>query len=443
MQRITRREFVKRTAVTGAAFTSLPAILAACGTSTGGGGGNKPSQLTIAAVQGSEDAPLKKIAPTYQSKTGIKLNIVEFPYDQLFEKLVTTFQANGSSYDLCMMDDPWMPKFGTMGALQALDSNFGFTRDSDIPAVVYDVGTWPPPHGPVPPSEQSKAKHLYGITIVGNVEMFMYRKDMASTPPTSWNDVLANARKVHKSNFYGYVIRGKATNPASSDSLPILWSFGGDIFDENWKVKLDSTESIDAITFLTKTLKAFAEPGAENTDAADRDRLIASGQAFQSTTWPAEVTDVVEASGTSQVVGKMDYIPIPQGPSGKGIGMMGNWLLGIPKGSKNGSAAADFIKWMLQTDNMRNYVQNGGIPSRTSLLNDSSLSQKNPYFPALAKSLAALPNWRPRTDQWNAVETVYGTAVNQAVAGLKTPRDALTAAASQIRQTMKTAGYPS
>jgi len=49
MQRITRREFVKRTAVTSAAFTSLPAILAACGTSTGTGS-NKPSKLVVAAV---------------------------------------------------------------------------------------------------------------------------------------------------------------------------------------------------------------------------------------------------------------------------------------------------------------------------------------------------------------------------------------------------------
>lgn len=442
MQRITRREFVKRTAVTGAAFTSIPAILAACGTSNNASS-NKPSKLVVAAVQGAEDGPLKKIAPMYQQSSGIALEIVEFPYDQLFEKLVTTFQANGSSYDLCMMDDPWMPKFGTMGALQPLDANFGFTRDSDIPSVVYDVGTWPPPHGPVPPSEQSKSQHLYGITIVGNVEMFMYRKDMASAP-TSWDDVLANAKKVFKPNsFYGYVIRGKATNPASSDSLPILWSFGGDIFDTNWKVKLDSTESIDAITFLTRTLKQYAEPGAESTDAADRDRIIATGQGFQSTTWPAEVTGVVEAQGSSQVIGKMDYIPIPQGPSGKGIGMMGNWLLGIPKGSKNGSYAADFIKWMLQPANMKTYVQNGGIPTRTSLLNDSSLSQTNPYFPALARSLAAPPNWRPRTDQWNAVETIWGTAVNQCVAGLKTPKDALTSAADQIRTTMKNAGYPS
>jgi ABC-type glycerol-3-phosphate transport system substrate-binding protein len=123
--------------------------------------------------------------------------------------------------------------------------------------------------------------------------------------------------------------------------------------------------------------------------------------------------------------------------------MMGNWLLGIPKGSANGSYAADFIKWLIKTDNMKTYVQNGGIPTRTSLLNDPTLGQANPYFPALAKSLAAPPNWRPRTDQWNAVETIYGTAVNQAIAGLKSPKDALTAAAAQIRTTMKQAGYPS
>src|SRR5438874_7146854 len=439
MQRISRREFVKRTAVTGAAFTSFPALLAACGESTGA---NKVSKLVLAAVQGNEDGPLKKVVGNYKSQTGIEVQVVEFPYDSLFSKLVTTFQANDSSYDLCMMDDPWMPKFGTMGALQPLDSSFGFTRDSDIPTVVYDVGTWPPPHGPVPPTEQSKAQHLYGITIVGNVEMFMYRSDKSSAP-ANWDAVLANAKQFNAANFYGYVIRGKATNPVSSDSLPILWSFGGNIFDDSWKVQLDSADSITAVDFLTRKLKQYAEPGAANFDAAERSQAMATGKAYQSTVWPGEITGIVEDPSVSQVKGKVAYIPIPQGPSGKGLGMMGNWLLGIPKGSKNGSAAADFIKWLIKSENMKTYVQNGGIPTRTSLLNDPSLGQANPYFPALAQSLAASPNWRPRTDQWNAVETIYGTAVNQAVAGLKTPKDALTAAAAQIRTAMKQAGYPS
>jgi multiple sugar transport system substrate-binding protein len=427
MQRISRREFVKRTAVTGAAFTSFPALLAACGESTGA---NKVSKLVVAAVQGNEDGPLKKVVGNYKSQTGIEVQVVEFPYDSLFSKLVTTFQANDSSYDLCMMDDPWMPKFGTMGALQPLDSNFGFTRDPDIPTVVYDVGTWPPPSGPVPPTEQSKAKHLYGITIVGNVEMFMYRSDKSSAP-TSWSDVLTNAAKYNAANFYGYVIRGKATNPVSSDSLPILWSFGG------------SADSITAVDFLTRKLKQYAEPGAESYDAAERSQAMATGKAYQSTVWPGEITGIVEDPSVSQVKGKVAYIPIPQGPSGKGLGMMGNWLLGIPRGSKNGSAAADFIKWMLQTGNMRNYVAQGGIPIRKSILNDASLASANPYFKALAASFDAVPNWRPRTDQWGAVETSYGTAMNAAVAGQMTPQAAMQKAASEIRTTMKAAGYPS
>jgi ABC-type glycerol-3-phosphate transport system substrate-binding protein len=131
-QRITRRDFVKQAAVSGVSLSALPAFLAACGESTTG---NKPSKLVIAAVQGNEDGPLKKIAPNYKQQNGITIEIVEFPYDQLFEKLVTTFQANGSSYDMCMMDDPWMPKFGTMGALQPLDQ-LGFSRDSDIASIV-------------------------------------------------------------------------------------------------------------------------------------------------------------------------------------------------------------------------------------------------------------------------------------------------------------------
>jgi len=163
-------------------------------------GGQKPAKLTIAAVQGNEDAALKAVAPLYEQKTGIKIEIVEFPYDQLFEKLVTTFKANSPTYDLVMMDDPWMPKFGTDESLQPLDSSYGIKRDSDIPDVVYDVGTWPPPRGPVPPAAKGKPAHLIGVTIVGNVEMFMYRSDMGPAPKT-WDEVKANADKNKKANL--------------------------------------------------------------------------------------------------------------------------------------------------------------------------------------------------------------------------------------------------
>jgi multiple sugar transport system substrate-binding protein len=415
-------------------------MVAACGILPGGGN-QAGTKLTIAAVQGGEDAGLKAVAPTYESKAGVDIEIVELPYADLYSKLVTTFQANEATYDLVMLDDPWMPKFGTDGSLQDL-GQFGIARDPDIAGVIYDVGTWPPPRGAVPPGQESKTAQLLGVTIVGNVEMFMYRNDIQTTAPATWEDVLAAAQANDSDTLAGYVIRGKATNPVVADFLPILWSFGGDVFDENWNVVIDSDESMAAVNFLVNDLKAVAQDGPAETDAADRSRLVANGEGLQSTVWPGEVTDITNNQEVSPNRDKISYIPMPAGPSGKGFGMMGNWLLAIPKASTKGQAAAEFIKWMTQADTQKTYAEKGGIPSRTSILNDATLGAANPYFQALAESLAAGPNWRPRTDQWNAVETALGTHLNAALAGTEETDAAISAAADEIRGIMQAAGYP-
>src|ERR687896_349705 len=371
-----------------AVLVGLTLVLAGC---PGGGQGEQPDQLVIAAVQGVESIGLKNLAPMYEEETGIALQIEELPYPQLFEKLVTTFEADDATYDLVMLDDPWMPKFGTEGWLQPLDANFGFERDDDRAGVIYDVGTWPPPRGAVPPSEREKEQQLLGITIVGNVEMFMFRSDLMDEPAT-WDDVF------------------------------------------------DSPESVAAVQFLVDDLRAVAQDSPDTTDAADRSRLMAIGEALQSTVWPGEVLPDVLGEGTT-VADTVRFIPMPAGPSGQGFGMMGNWLLAIPTAAQNGQAAADFISWMTEEETQRTYAENEGIPSRTSVLNDEALNQPNPYFAALAASLEAGPNWRPRTDQWNAVETVIGTELNAALAGQQSAEEAAQAASEQIRTIMEEAGY--
>jgi multiple sugar transport system substrate-binding protein len=189
------------------ACASTPAATTGGGTPAAGTPATSNVTLTIAAVQGVEDAGLKALAPMYTAKTGVKINITESPYPDLYTKLVNAFGSNDATYDLFMMDDPWMPKFGTMGALSDLGA-LGITKDPDIAPIVWDVGTWPPPHGPVPPSEKSKPPQLLGVTIGGNVEMFMFRKDITPTGPASYDEVLANATAQNKSNFAGYLIRG-------------------------------------------------------------------------------------------------------------------------------------------------------------------------------------------------------------------------------------------
>ncbi len=413
------------------------AFAAAC---QGAQQGGKPAKLTVAALQGDESLGLKAIASSCGTQIGTTIEFVDNPYDALYEKLVTTFQANDATFDLVMIDDPWMPKFGTDGSFQDL-GQFGIKSDPDIAQIVWDVGTWPPPHGAVPPSEKGKPAQLLGVTVVGNVEMFMNRSDVLPAPKT-YDEVLANAKAQDKADFAGYIIRGKATNPVTADFLPILWSFGGDVFDDDWNVVFDNDASKAAIKFLVEDLKAAAQDDPANTDAADRSQLFSTGKGLQSSVWPGEIAGIVNNAETSQVIGKAEYTPIPAGPSGKGIGMMGNWMLAIPKASKNGATAAEFIKCAMSADSQKTMAANKGIPSRTSVLNDAELGKTNPYFPVLAQALTVPPNWRPRTDQWNAVEKIIGTHLNNALAGGETADDVATKASAEIRTLMQGAGYP-
>jgi len=141
------------------------------------------------------------------------------------------------------------------------------------------------------------------------------------------------------------------------------------------------------------------------------------------------------------VIGKVAYTVLPAGPAGKHTPMMGNWLLGIPKGSQQGDWAYKYISWVTSAKVQKPYAEAGGIPSRKSILNDPGLNEKYPFFRAMAASLAAPPFWRPRTTEWSAVESIIGSHVNGALAGTESPEKAVDASQTEITQHMKEAGY--
>jgi multiple sugar transport system substrate-binding protein len=403
-----------------------------------------PRQLNIGVVAGGEIRGLRAIAPTWDKATGVRLNLIVYPYASLYEKMVTAFQANAATFDVVMLDDPWMPKFGAEGWLAPLDAPpFNLKRDPDIFPVVYDLGSWPPPRGPVPPGEAGKARHIEAITLVGNVVMFMYRRDLIPNAPQTWDEVLANATKLGNpgQQFYGFAIRGAKGNPIISQWYPILTAFGGRVFDDNWNVVFKSDASVNALKFFVGQLKAVAQPGADTTDAADRTRLLATGHAAQATVWPAEASDIVENPQVSKVIGKVGYVPIPAGPPGRHTPMMGNWLLAIPKAAKEKEWAFRFITWATSKEIQKPYAEAGGIPFRKSILNDPALVKRYPFFAAMASSLDAPPFWRPRTTEWSAVESILGTHVNAALAGTESPEQAIDRAQTEITQHMREAGY--
>src|ERR1700730_12013347 len=80
------------------------ALLAGCSRS----GSNKT--LTIAVNAGVEGTALKAVAREWGEIHNTRIEVVELPYANLFEKESLDLQSRTGAYDVIMMDDPWFPK---------------------------------------------------------------------------------------------------------------------------------------------------------------------------------------------------------------------------------------------------------------------------------------------------------------------------------------------
>jgi multiple sugar transport system substrate-binding protein len=432
----------RRRATTLITLTILATIVltAVCGGAARPAEGASPTSITIAGVAGNEAKGLKAIIPAYEKKTGIKVNFIEYPYSTLFEKIVTTMQAKQATFDLIMADDIWLPKFESEGWLTPLDEAFKYQKDPDIFPVMYDAATWPPPSGPIVPGEEKKPRHLYAIAILGNVQFFSYRSDLIAKPET-WDDVIANGKKVAdpKAPLFGFALRAISGEPSGMEFFPMMYGYGGRLFDDNWKVTVNTPEVIQALK-IRQQLAELSPPGVANYDAAERCRDMAAGRAAQIITWPAEAADFMENPEVSKVIGKVTYIAPPKGPKGS-FPFLGNWMLGIPASSASQQAAYDFLTWATSAEVQKDYAAAGGIPMRKSTFTDPELNKKFPYFMAAAQAYEVPPIVLPRTPEYIPLITIWGQHLNAMVAGLETIEDGVAKASSEMEAHLKEAGY--
>ena len=74
----------------------------------------------------------------------VKVDIETLTYDQMRDKLVSSFLASKPTYDLIIVDNPWMVDFATAGFLQPLDSRIEAPRTTtwqDFSAAAADIAT--------------------------------------------------------------------------------------------------------------------------------------------------------------------------------------------------------------------------------------------------------------------------------------------------------------
>ena len=407
-----------------------------------------PGKISILGFTGALGDPLIPVIDAFKARTGVDVEYVRLGYDELFEKTTTIMKAQSTDFDVVFSDDPFIPKLASEGWLVPLPE-MGLSRDPDVFPALYDIATFPSPFWPAPPGFKGKPPTLYAIGFGGGPAVtYGGRTDIISAAgmniPTTYQEALAVAQKVAdpKKPVWGWINRGQKGDPISFDTFPIFWAYGAEMFDQDWKVIINSPEALEALKMLI-ALDKTGPPELSTYGPTEVALSFVNGQAAQGNIVPGDIIQDVEGA-QSKSAGKMVYLPTPSGPKGQ-RSIIGLFCVGVSTYSKKKDTAVDFIKFWFGREGMRIWVKDGkGLPLRNSFWSDpelTALPHVKPLVEAVPKMLAGKVSPYPKTTEWADIVNIWGSNLNLAITGQLKPEDALSQAASQLTDSLKRAGY--
>jgi multiple sugar transport system substrate-binding protein len=437
-----RTNLSKRSIAAASLLLSVLAVasLSACKNS----GPATSAPLSLAVNAGVEGDALKQAARDYKAQTGVRVNISEFPYDDLFSKELIDLKAATGAYDLIMLDDPWFPRFATeelltdLGPLLQKRGQNG--PDADFVGSSIALCRHPYETGAV-----------FALPYVGNSQLFFYRGDLFKkhnlNEPATWDDVLNAAKTIDERErdgapgggaIHGYVMRAARGNSAVADFMPIFWAFGAEMFDAKGNASVNSAEGISALRFMLE-LGKHSPSGYAGFNATDVSVHLLHGTAAMSINWPAWIGAFTDPA-QSKVIGKMAFTTMP-GEKRPGQAEIGNWLIAIPRASSRIEAAMDFLLWATAPEQMKKSALAGNPPTRKSVFTDADLLARFPAYPVQLRSLET-SRPRPRTPIWNEIENVFGIFLSRANGGELTAEEAMNQANEEIAKVVARGQHP-
>lgn len=361
------------------------------------------------------------IAPQFKRETGITVLVDQIEYNNLFTKDILEFRTN--TYDVYQVDQVWVEAYAKSGYLMPLDGEISSSTLSNFYPNLTKIGNvsgkqWVVPFSAIPVN-------------------YSYRKDLTS-PASTWDDALEIAAKLTrpasggKPAMWGYPIRGQAGNPITWTWLPMLWSFGGEAFDSDYRPMYNNEAGLESVEFYRKLYK-YSPPGwLSDAQAAS---FMEQGQGAQ-TTLQMVFDAPMETPKDSKVASKIGFAGMPR--QVKQASILGLWNLGIGANSSNKTLALKFIEYVSRPDIAKQMALAGvtGAP-QPAIYKDPSAPN---FFPVLAKVLDYVqpPPLLPEGNQWFIIT---GTALQSALSGKQSVKAAMDEAASQVHQLLASAGY--
>ena len=389
----------------GAALLAVVLFVAACGTngsSSGPSGGGAASQapavsppasvggtLTVWAM-GNEGVKLKDLATKFMAANpGTTVNVTPVDWGVAVDKLQTAI-AGHQTPDVSQMGTDMMGQFASTGALEAVPSNFQ--------AETFFESAW---------NTNIVNGTVYGVPWYVETRMLYYRKDIfekagITSPPATWDDLLADAKAVKEKGGAQWGIGLGTKN--WQEYFPFLWSDGGQVMDSSGKFQLNSPQAVEALTFYDEFFKDGLAPKSVP-EGFDITPAFVKGTHPMFFSGPWHI-GLLRDSGGPGFADKYAIAPIPKKASSTSF--IGGGNLVVYKDSKNKDLAWKFVQFLTDPATQVDWYKDvTDLPAVTAAWDDPTL-KGDPQVSAFGEQLKstaaqpAIPSWSELSDSINS-----------------------------------------
>jgi multiple sugar transport system substrate-binding protein len=409
-------------AIAIAATVGLGLALTACGGSGGSGGAEvssgdyKGPKVTISFWNGWTGGAAPVLVPKLIDKfnsehDNIVVKDVPMEWADIARKMPLAIKA-GKGPDVAVGHGDDIATYAAQGLVLKADSivkSLGY-KASDFPEGLLDAGQYNGSQYAVPWS-------VTPLGLFANKSVLSSAGVDAENLPTDKQSYLAALDKLKAAGVQGEWVDGYVFT-GTFEFQSLLWQFGGDLYNKDvTEATFNSDAGVQALTWMTDLIKNGYSPKDVAQDG-NINALIAGKTAFN---W----NGVWQTTNTAFDKLQWQAVAVPQIGTEKAVWSSStHWMFANNKGQDKNktAAAATFVKWM--NDHSADWPQTGELPAKNSVRNDPKLLETYPHLKPFLDELQ-YAHYETSAPGITTVGATITTAVNEAITGKKTPKEAL------------------
>lgn len=395
----------------------LAAVAVAAGLVGGCGGGSEQATLTIWQTYNDEEHPVFKeiVAQFEAAHPGVTIDVIRLPFAGAEPKIMTALTTR-TEPDIARVDVSFLAKLAHKNALLALDELVPQPFLGDILPVAlascrYRGQLWGLP-------DQTN-----GLCLFYNKEMFRAAGLDPETPPGTWDELIADGKKLTKRDKGVF---GLGLSNSLWWSLPFFYTYGADLLSEDGKhCLLNSPEGIAAFQLKVDMCQKYGIEGG-----AWRAGGIVHDLGFQNGRYAMILNGPWAVESLKQTGIDFGVAPIPAGPAGSHTNVGGNDLV-VFRSTKHPDLAAQFLMYVASENVQRMWAERLGQIPVNMKASDVITSEERPHLAVFVDVMkTAIP--RPQTPYYPEMENLMNPEMQAALDNTKSVKDALDSAASEI-----------